>query len=164
MRRSLAQFSRSKASNRIPFLADCITNMLVFRFSVHTGVRGYAFSRNLGSVSCRRRQNESIRCRHSDFLRSFHEYNKQGDPCSCKRRALIRVSGHSRVGIRSSSGLGRCSFSAGHGLNCSFDFQIRIGSLSSFDQRSSTCVASYGYARTTTALDEMPIRCSRGGR
>ena len=37
MRRSHAQFSRSDASCRTPWLAGCITNTSGFRFSAHTG-------------------------------------------------------------------------------------------------------------------------------
>ena len=39
MRRSLAQFSGSEASNHNPSLADFITTMSGFRFSVHTGLK-----------------------------------------------------------------------------------------------------------------------------
>src|SRR5258708_6869566 len=53
MRRFLARFSESEASNHTPSLADFTTTTLVFKFSVHTGtpikqiVRQTGYSRKL---------------------------------------------------------------------------------------------------------------------
>jgi hypothetical protein len=52
MRRSLAKFSESEASNHTPSLADFTTTMPELKFSVHTGVRLSNFA--IASSSLRR--------------------------------------------------------------------------------------------------------------
>ena len=49
MRRSLAKFSESEASNQTPSLADFITTTSELRFSVHAAARSRLWRRNLSS-------------------------------------------------------------------------------------------------------------------
>src|SRR5882724_9357895 len=61
MRRSLAKFSESEASNQTPSLADFITTTSELRFSVHTGHPTQALNLSAGVSNCKVSRGRSFR-------------------------------------------------------------------------------------------------------